>query len=63
MGFIEISMQKGMKYGMGDNIPESDSRPTVTNLAVMQNVRRFGIGSRLLKACEEQVSGLVVRVI
>eukprot|EP00611_Tribonema_gayanum_P029795 TRINITY_DN807_c0_g1_i2.p2 TRINITY_DN807_c0_g1~~TRINITY_DN807_c0_g1_i2.p2 ORF type:complete len:141 (-),score=36.08 TRINITY_DN807_c0_g1_i2:214-636(-) len=40
---------------MGDNIPEADVRPVISNLAVSPRMRRFGIGSSLLKACQEEV--------
>ena len=44
VGFIEVSTQPGTKYGMGDNVPEADVRPVISNLAVAPRVRRYGIG-------------------
>lgn len=54
VGFIEVGAVPGTKYGMGDNIPESDLRPVISNLAVAERARRYGIGSSLVEACEEE---------
>jgi GNAT superfamily N-acetyltransferase len=55
IGFIECSTQEGTKYGMGESVPEADVRPVISNLAVDARYRRYGIGSSLLRACEDAV--------
>jgi ribosomal protein S18 acetylase RimI-like enzyme len=55
VGFIECSTQEGTKYGMGESVPEADVRPVISNLAVDARYRRYGIGSSLLRACEDAV--------
>jgi ribosomal protein S18 acetylase RimI-like enzyme len=55
IGFIECSTQEGTKYGMGATVPEADVRPVISNLAVDARYRRYGIGSSLLRACEDAV--------
>ena len=55
VGFIEVSQSSGWKYGMGGGVPLADTRPVVSNLAVDPRVRRCGIGSALMDACEDVV--------
>jgi len=64
LGFVEITQRS---YGLGGASVESPSlleglasattgrkmRPVLTNLAVSKESRKYGIGSRLLEACEE----------
>lgn len=60
LGFCEITQRP---YGIGrpsgnavyDDEPEPVSRPILTNLAVKQEMRKYGIGSKLLDACEQHV--------
>ncbi|CAM9114938.1 unnamed protein product [Phaeothamnion confervicola] len=53
VGFVEVSALDGLRYGMGPGVPERERRPVVANLAVSPRVRRCGIGSSLMEACEE----------
>lgn len=55
VGFVEVSETSGSKYGMGSGIPLADTRPVVSNLAVDPRVRRCGVGSALMEACEDLV--------
>lgn len=55
VGFVEVSETAGLKYGMGSGVSLSDTRPVVSNLAVDPRVRRFGIGTALMDACEDIV--------
>jgi ribosomal protein S18 acetylase RimI-like enzyme len=64
LGFVEITQRS---YGLGGTSVESPSlleglasatsgrkmRPVLTNLAVSKESRKYGIGSRLLEACED----------
>mmetsp|Transcript_8145 Transcript_8145/g.17560 ORF Transcript_8145/g.17560 Transcript_8145/m.17560 type:complete len:417 (+) Transcript_8145:272-1522(+) len=68
LGFVEITQRP---YGLGQAVESSSSdmtsvlegfsfnerpmRPVLTNLAVLKAARKYGIGSKLLEACEEYV--------
>lgn len=68
LGFVEITQRP---YGLGQPVESSSSdmasviedfsfnerpmRPVLTNLAVLKAARQYGIGSKLLEACEEHV--------
>jgi len=58
IGFVEITQKP---YGLGegkdfyDDEPLPPMRPILTNLAVKKSVRKFGVGSKLVDACEGQV--------
>eukprot|EP00953_Heterococcus_sp_UTEX-ZZ885_P003444 2382-Heterococcus_DN1.PRE.5 len=52
---VDTNTQEGTKYGMGESVPELDVRPVISNLAVDARYRRYGIGSSLLRACEDAV--------
>ncbi|CAM9892743.1 unnamed protein product [Ectocarpus sp. 8 AP-2014] len=56
VGFVEVSETSGSKYGMGAGIALADTRPVVSNLAVDPRVRRCGVGSALMEACEDLVN-------
>eukprot|EP00980_Cylindrotheca_fusiformis_P031436 scaffold26366_cov117-Cylindrotheca_fusiformis.AAC.7 len=60
IGFCEITQRP---YGLGraegalyDDEPAPPIRPILTNLAVKQGVRKYGIGSKLLDQCEQHVA-------
>lgn len=60
IGFCEITQRP---YGLGkeqgvvyDDEPAPPLRPILTNLAVKQDVRKYGIGSKLLDECEQHVA-------
>jgi len=55
VGFVEISVQAGYKYGMGDGVVLNDFRPVLTNLAVDLDCRRQGIGQALEQQCQDAV--------
>ena len=58
IGFVEITQKP---YGLGqgkelyDDQPLPPMRPILTNLAVKKVVRKYGVGSKLLDACEDHV--------
>eukprot|EP00536_Pseudo-nitzschia_multiseries_P014974 jgi/Psemu1/291753/fgenesh1_pg.796_\ len=68
LGFVEITQRP---YGLGQAVESSSSdtasvlegfsfnerpmRPVLTNLAVLKAARQYGIGSKLVEACEEHV--------
>lgn len=63
LGFVEITQRA---YGLGDAVVSEDDdndddnnltimRPILTNLAVRQDARTSGIGSKLLNACEQHI--------
>lgn len=59
LGFCEVTQRS---YGLGksnevvyDDEEEKPFRPILTNLAVKRNVRKYGIGSKLLDSCEKHV--------
>ena len=64
LGFVEITQRA---YGLGDAVASEDNdnddddnnltimRPILTNLAVRQDARTSGIGSKLLNACEQHI--------
>jgi ribosomal protein S18 acetylase RimI-like enzyme len=59
LGFCEITQRP---YGIGsssgivyDDDPELEVRPILTNLAVKRDMRKYGIGSKLLDECERHV--------
>lgn len=63
LGFVEITQKP---YGLGKAVDESildgispfnerPLRPVLTNLAVLKAARKYGIGSKLLEACEQHV--------
>jgi ribosomal protein S18 acetylase RimI-like enzyme len=53
LGFCEITQRS---YGLG-HIDETEMmRPILTNLAVSQEARTYGIGSKLLDECERHVA-------
>ena len=45
----------GLLSAMAAAGPSSNTRPVLTNLAVLKRFRGCGIGSKLLEACEEHV--------
>lgn len=51
IGFAELSMCRGLR--VCSNLPVLDERPVLSNLAVRENRRRRGIGSLLMKECED----------
>ena len=62
LGFCEITRRP---YGLGkkqnviyDDEPatEPSPRPILTNLAVKKKMRKYGVGSKLLDACEQHVA-------
>lgn len=59
LGFVEITQRP---YGLGkpnviyDDEPEPEVRPILTNLAVRKDVRKYGVGSKLLAECERHVT-------
>lgn len=60
IGFVEITQKPyGLGQGKGravyDDEPLPPLRPILTNLAVKKSVRKYGVGSKLLDACEEHV--------
>ena len=59
VGFVEITQRS---YGLGNSVEgtslfssEFQKRPVLTNLAVLKESRKYGIGSKLLDRCEEHV--------
>jgi ribosomal protein S18 acetylase RimI-like enzyme len=50
LGFVEITLRY---YGLGDSV--ETQRPVLTNLAVVREARRCGVGSALVAACERAV--------
>jgi GNAT superfamily N-acetyltransferase len=60
IGFCEITQRPyGLGKGQGalyDNAPALPLRPILTNLAVKRDVRKYGIGSKLLDQCEQHVA-------
>lgn len=59
IGFVEITQRS---YGLGNSVEgtslfssEFQKRPVLTNLAVIKESRKYGIGSKLLDRCEEHV--------
>ena len=52
LGFTEITQRP---YGLGGVDDGTPNRAILTNLAVSQIARKSGIGSKLLKACEDHV--------
>jgi ribosomal protein S18 acetylase RimI-like enzyme len=50
LGFVEITLRY---YGLGDSV--ETQRPVLTNLAVVREARRCGVGSALVHACERAV--------
>ena len=62
LGFVEVTQRS---YGLGNNVVETatslfatefEQRPILTNLAVLKESRKYGIGSKLLDRCEEHVT-------
>lgn len=59
LGFVEVTQRS---YGLGNSVEgisffnsEFQKRPVLTNLAVLKDSRKYGIGSKLLDRCEEYV--------
>jgi len=59
LGFVEVTQRS---YGLGNAVEgisffsnEFQKRPVLTNLAVLKDSRKYGIGSKLLDRCEEHV--------
>lgn len=59
LGFVEVTLKP---YGLGsrdENAPHRSNReiarPVLTNLSVVKSARRSGVGSALMRACEDTV--------
>jgi len=51
VGFVEVTLLPGYKYGMGEGMTTNDYRPVLSNLAVDSSCRRKGVGQALEDAC------------
>ena len=52
IGYCEVSERK---FGLGKGYNDTNARPYLSNLSVIESARQSGIGSRLVDACEEAV--------